>query len=75
MLRARIGLQTSADFQPVDGRQQQIEQDQIGHIAVAAAQRLFAGRNADNSEAFLVQVVADQLEKILLVVDNKHSFS
>ncbi len=75
VLRTRIGLQTPADFQPVDGRQQQIEQDQIGHVPPRRRERLFAGRDANDSEAFLVQVVADELEKILLVVDNKHSFS
>ena len=49
--------------------------NQVGHIALGGGQGFFARRHADNAVAFLVQVVADKFEKILLVVDNKHSLS
>ncbi len=75
MLRAGISLQAAADFQAVDRRQQQVEQDQVRHVAARGGQRLFARRNAHDAIALLVEVVADQFEKVLLVVDHKHSLS
>ncbi len=72
MLGAGIGFEPAANFQPIDGRQQQIEHDEIGQRLSRFSERLFSRRHASHAKTFLGQIVIDQLQQILFVVDHQN---
>ena len=67
-----VALEPTADLEPVDHRQHQVEHDQVGRLAANHFERLVAGGHAADAVALLGEVVADEFEKILLVVHHKH---
>ena len=62
-----------ADFEAVDLRQHQVEDEQIGRARGDGRQRVAARREHLRREARLVQVARDEIGDVAVVFDDQHS--
>ena len=70
---AGVSLESPANLQPVDGRKHQVEHYQIGNLLPNGLESLFTTSHAGDLVIRLREVVADQLQEIVLVINNKDS--
>jgi hypothetical protein len=66
-----LALEPPADLQAVHRRQHEVENDQIRRLTTGGLERLLAAAHAVDAVALLREVVAHELEQILLVVDDE----
>ena len=68
---ARVPAQPTGDLEPVEPRQAEVQDDEIGALGVRPHQRLVAVACGGDGEARPLQVVADELDDLGLVIDDE----
>ena len=72
-VRFRVGADRAADFEAVDLRQHQVEDEQVGWMGGDGRQRVAARRNHLRREACLAQIARDEISDIPVVFHDEHS--
>jgi hypothetical protein len=70
-VRAGIAAQLAADLQPIDDRQHQVEDDQVGHQRAGAPQPFASVGRGMNLKALFRQVVTQDFDDRTLVLDEQ----
>jgi len=68
----RLRMQNLADGEPIEIRQQNIQQDQVGIFQARDFERLHSVGSAEDLAALVTKIILQQLPEIFFVVDDQH---